>query len=195
MYTVPRKPLRLVDYAFRALGKDEIPLQKLVFFIAFDLRQLPPSRARNLILDLHKNQKLEIKNDVVYQPQEVVHEREPLAQIPKTSTSSLGEQLRLFVSSSRLSRAVGMDDQAIEFRRLSEVPLKIEASVHGTREYRLELDEEIMQISHDCPDWRRVSVLHRFCKHVAKLFLLLEKEEAFRLLQSLQTDSWEFVQL
>ena len=195
MYAVPRKPLLLVDYAFRALGKTEIPLQKLVFFIAFDLKQLPPSQVKNLILDLHNNDKLEVKNDVVYQPQEVVHEREPTAQITKTSTSGLGEQLRLFVSSSRLSRAVGMDDQAIEFRRLSQEPLKIQASVHGSREYRLELDEEIMQISHDCPDWRRVSVLHRFCKHVAKLFLLLEKEEALRLLQSLQTDSWEFVQL
>lgn len=195
MFKVPRNPLLLVDYAFRALGKTEMPIQLLIFFIAFDLRQLPPSRVKNLLFELQKKKEIEIKDDIVFQPQGVVPISEPVLEHSPTASSDLGEQLRLFVSSSRLSRAVGMDDQAIEFRRISEIPLKIEASVHGSRIYRLELDEEFRQIAHDCPDWRRVSVLHRFCKHVAKLFLLLEKEEALRLLQSLQLHSWEFEQL
>ena len=195
MFEVPRTPLLLVDYVFRALGKTEIPLQQLVFFIAFDLRQLPPSKARNLLLKLHNNKEIEIQDDIVFQPKGVVSVSESVVERSPTPSSGLGDQLRLFVSSSRLSRAVGMDDQSIEFDRVSQNPLKIEAAVHGTREYRLELDEELRKIAHDCPDWRRVSVLHRFCKHVAKLFLLLEKEEALRLLQSLQTHSWEFEQL
>ena len=192
MFSVPRNPLQLVDYAFRALGKKRIPIQQLVFFIAFDLRKHPPSKVLNIIQALHSKGQLEITDDIVCQPQEVSYEAESIS---STSTSDLGELLRLFVSSSRLSRAVGMKDEAIEFVRSSEVPLKIKATVHGTRTYTLELDEDKMQILHDCPDWRRVSVLHRFCKHVTKLLLLLEKEEALRVLHSLQKDSWEFIQL
>jgi len=192
MYTVPRNPLRLIDYVFRALGKTQVPIQQVIFFISFDLRGLAPSLVRNMIQDLHAKGELEIIGEMVLQP--LTKNLKPES-LPPSSSSSLGEQLRLFVSSSRLSRAVGMDDKAIDFRRLSQVPLKIKATVHGTRKYLLEIDEEAMQISHDCPDWQKVSVLHRFCKHIAKLFLLLEKDEALRVLQSLQKNPWEFKQI
>jgi hypothetical protein len=191
MYTVPRGPLQLVDYAFQALGKNRVSTQQLIFFISFDLRRFPPSRVKKILQDLQAKGSLEIDGDEVVRPQGVLLEHEPA--VP-TSSADLGEQLQLFVSSSRLSRAVGMADNAIEFQRLSKTPLRIQAIVHGSRKYSLELDEELMQISHDCPDWQRVRVIHRFCKHVAKLFLLLEKDEALRLLRSLKKDSWEFKQ-
>jgi hypothetical protein len=191
MYTVPRNPLQLVDYAFRALGKNRVSIQQLVFFISFDLRQFPPSRVMKILQDLQAKGMLEIVDNVVVRPQEVLPELEPA--VP-TASADLGEKLQLFVSSSRLSRAVGMEDNTIDFQRISQNPLRIRATVHGSRKYSLELDEELMQISHDCPDWQRVRVIHRFCKHVAKLFLLLEKDEALRVLRSLQKDSWEFKQ-
>ncbi|MFX1566398.1 MAG: hypothetical protein ACFFCH_10450 [Promethearchaeota archaeon] len=190
MHTVPRNPLGLVDYAFRAMGKTQVSIQQLVFFISFDLRQISPSEATKMILDLKTQGKLTIEDGIVIRPHLVKTEPQP-----PTASSDLGEQLQLFVSASRLSRAVGMNDKAVEFTRISKSPLKIKATVQGTKEYTLEIDEERKRISHDCPDWRRVSVIHRFCKHIAKLFLLLEKEEAIRLLQSLQKNTWEFVQL
>ncbi|MHA2426673.1 MAG: hypothetical protein ACXADB_01345 [Candidatus Hermodarchaeia archaeon] len=192
MYSVPRDPLQLVDYAFQALGKNRVSTQQLIFFISFDLRQFPPSRVMKILQDLQGKGRLEIDGDEVVRPQGVLLVHEPA--VP-TSSADLGEQLQLFVSSSRLSRAVGMADNAIEFQRLSKTPLRIQAVVHGSRKYSLELDEGLMQISHDCPDWQRVRVIHRFCKHVAKLFLLLEKDEALRVLRSLQKDSWEFKQI
>ncbi|MFX1576448.1 MAG: DUF2240 family protein [Promethearchaeota archaeon] len=191
MYIIPQNPLALIAYAFRALAKTKMSVQQLVFFISFDLRKLPPSQIRNQIHILHAKGQLEIEDDMVQQPSKV--DLEPEAS-PLISSKDLGQQLRLFVSSSRLSRAVGMDDQAIEFQRLSKVPLKIKATVHGSSEYMLELDEQARKIIHDCPDWKRVSVLHRLCKHVAKLILLLEKNEALRILKSLQENPWEFIQ-
>jgi hypothetical protein len=191
MFTIPRNPLGLIDYAFRALAKTKMSIQQLVFFISFDLRKLPPSQMLNQIHVLHAKGQLVIEDDMVLQPPKM--DIEPKSS-PPTSSEDLGQQLRLFVSSSRLSRAVGMDNQAIEFQRLSKVPLKIKATVHGSRKYMLELDEQARKIIHDCPDWKRVSVLHRLCKHVAKLFLLLEKDEALRVLKSLQEDPWEFIQ-
>ena len=188
MFAVPKNPLRLVDYAFRALGKTQVSLQQLVFFISFDLRALPPSQALQLVQNLHEKDQLELQKGLVVRPQCIKQEGEPPA-----SPSNLGDQLQLFVSSSRLTRAVGMNDQAVEFQRISSNPLKIQATVHGSKDYVIELDEERKFISHNCPDWLRVSVLHRLCKHVAKLILLLEEEEALRILHSLQKDSWEFI--
>ncbi len=192
MFVVPSSPVRLVDYAFRALGKDQVPIQKLVFFLSFDIRQMAPSQARKLIERLQSEGQISIENGLVKLSHEMVVENE----IPtQDATTNLGEYLRLFVSSSRLSRAVGMNDQAIEFIQVSQSPLKVEATVHGSHDYILILDEASRRIAHNCPDWQKVSLLHRFCKHVAKLFLILEKEEAIRVLQSLQRESWEFEQV
>jgi|GEM_PF-5575335 hypothetical protein len=192
MFSVPRNPVGLVDYALRALGKDHVPIQQLVFFLSFDIRQMAPSQALKLIKRLQSEGQISIENGLV----KVSHEMVVDTEIPtQTASTNLGEHLRLFVSSSRLSRAVGMNNQAIEFIRVSQNPLKVEATVHGSQDYILILDEASRRIAHNCPDWRKVSLLHRFCKHVAKLFLILEKEESIRLLQSLQVESWEFEQL
>jgi hypothetical protein len=192
VFAVPKDPLRLVDYTFRALGKTRIPLQQLVFFISFDLRAFPPSKMLQLVQNLQAKDQLEIHEGIVFQPQDV----KPEPESPDSSSPvTLGDFLRLFVSSSRLTRAVGMADKAVEFQRVSSTPLKIQATVHGSTDYVIELDEGRKSISHDCPDWLRVSVLHRFCKHVAKLLLLLDEEEALRILHSLQKDSWEFIRI
>jgi hypothetical protein len=192
MFSIPRSPVRLVDYAIRALGKEQVPIQQLVFFLSFDIRQMAPSKALKLVERLQSEGQIIIEDGFVKLSTEMVVDTEAPTQ---TETTNLGTYLRLFVSSSRLSRAVGMNDQVIEFTRMSQNPLKVEATVHGSQDYILILDETSKRIAHNCPDWRRVSVLHRFCKHVAKLFLILEKEEAIRVLQSLQQESWEFEEI
>ena len=111
------------------------------------------------------------------------------------SPPSLGDLLHQFVSPSRLSRAVGIDDSAIEIQVKTKTPLRIEAVIHGTRDYKLFLDEKSRVIGHNCPDWRRMSVIRRFCKHVTKLFLSLEEDEAVRLLLSMQQESWQFKEI
>lgn len=189
MISIPRNPLQLVAYAFRALAKDQVPLQQLIFFISFDLRQMPPSRVEKIIQDLHSKGQVEIQNDIVTLSEEPNLKPEGISSISQTE---LGDLLRVFVSSSRLSRAVGMNDQVIDLKRVSQDPLKIEAIVHGSQVYDLVLDESKKLISHNCPDWQRVSVLHRFCKHVAKLFLLIKNDEAVRILRNLQHESWTF---
>ncbi|MFX0169322.1 MAG: DUF2240 family protein [Candidatus Hodarchaeota archaeon] len=192
MFSIPRNPNGLIQYAFRALGKDSVFLRDLVFFISFDLRQMPPSRVHKLIQKLNSAGHLLIEDGLVQLSSSFSSESDVT---PPAATAVLGEMLRQFISSSRLTRAVGMDDQSIRFVQTSQPPLKIEATVYGSQEYRLVIDEAKKRIEHNCPDWKRVSVVHRFCKHVAKLVLLLKKEDALRLLSSLQEGSWEFVSL
>jgi hypothetical protein len=173
----------------RALGKSVVSIKDLVFFLSFDLRQMSPSRAQNLIKKLHSSGHITIEADQVQLGPNI--EIEP-QQPTSTHVSNLGELLKQFVSSPRLTRAVGMDDNALNFTHTTSPPIRIEAKVFGSQEYRLIVDESSKRIEHNCPDWRRVSVLQRFCKHVAKLFLLLKPEDSIRILESLREGSWEF---
>ena len=192
MSGIPRAPLGLVQYVFRALGQNRLKVQDLVFFVSFDLHQMAPTKVREIIQELTNNGDLLVeKGWVSVSPKVKDYKDQPV----EVQTVNLGELLRLFVSPSRLSRAVGLDDKSIEVKAQSKSPLVIQAVAHGTQEYQLILDEGKKLIGHNCPDWRRVSVLHRFCKHVAKLFLLMEKEEAIRLLQSIKNESWQFIEL
>ena len=189
MYTIPRTPRGLIEYALRALGKNSVPVKDLVFFLSFDLRRMSPSQAQALVHKLQSSGNIIIEDGQVRLGSTVESKPEPTS---TTDDAYLGQLLKQFVSSPRLTRAVGMDDAAVRFSQTASPPLRIEAKVFGSQEYRLVLDEANRRIEHDCLDWKRVSVLQRFCKHVAKLFLLLNQEDAVRILESLREGSWVF---
>lgn len=189
MFNIPRSPHGLVEYTLRALGKKSVSIKDLVFFLSFDLRQMPPSRAQELVKKLQSSGHIVLEDGQVRLGSNIESETEPTS---TTDSAHLGGLLKQFVSSPRLTRAVGMDDAAIRFSQTASPPLRIEAKVFGSKEYRLVLDEAKKRIEHDCPDWKRVSVLQRFCKHVVKLFLLLDQKDAVRILVSLREGSWEF---
>jgi hypothetical protein len=152
---------------------------------------MPPSKALQVVDDLISSGALAFDQGMVT----LIMDRESSQQYQEPqSPVTLGDLLHKFVSSSRLSSAVAIPDNALEIHRVSTRPLRIEALVHGTRDYRLVLDEGARTISHDCPDWQRVSLIRRFCKHVVKLLLLLDEDEAVRLLTSMQQESWGFGQ-
>jgi len=189
VFNIPRSPHGLVEYTLRALGKKSVSIKDLVFFLSFDLRQMPPSRAQELVKKLQSSGHIVLEDGQVRLGSNIESETEPTS---TTDSAHLGGLLKQFVSSPRLTRAVGMDDAAIRFSQTASPPLRIEAKVFGSKEYRLVLDEAKKRIEHDCPDWKRVSVLQRFCKHVVKLFLLLDQKDAVRILVSLREGSWEF---
>jgi hypothetical protein len=61
--------------------------------------------------------------------------------------------------------------------------------------YVIHVDQAKKSIVHDCPDWaERQAPARRFCKHVAKFFMLLPVEVANALLNDIARDaSWQFV--
>jgi hypothetical protein len=158
-----------------------------------------PSHAINLVNQLVENGDLIVQDDVLIlsprlsavKPAQISSEVDSdISPVPK-----LGKLIRQFVGESRLSRAVGMSDSSIILKNIRKKPLRIEAQIKGTRVYRLVLDEGAKLIQHDCPDWLRKRKLRRFCKHVAKIFLLLEKDDAVRILSSMKSKSWQFQEL
>ncbi|MFX1474116.1 MAG: hypothetical protein ACFFCO_01395 [Promethearchaeota archaeon] len=199
MPVIPTDSSDIIRYAFCALGKQRITVQRLWLFLSFDLRQIQPSKAINLI------EKLVAKGDLIVQENELMlsPQMEETSVTPSSSqiesetlpTKELGTLLSKFVGQKRLSSAVGIDDGAVVFQSIREDPVRIEASIKGTRVYQLILDEGAKVIQHDCPDWIRKSKLRRFCKHVTKIFLLLEKGKAVRILTSMLGGSWRFEEI
>lgn len=61
--------------------------------------------------------------------------------------------------------------------------------------YVVHVDQTKKTIVHDCPDWKeRQAPTRRFCKHVAKFFMLLPLEVANALLDDIASDrTWQFI--
>lgn len=62
------------------------------------------------------------------------------------------------------------------------------------REYHIVIDIKEKIILHDCADWERVSSTRKFCKHIAKLLLSIDREQANGILRDLyqQEEAWQF---
>ena len=116
MYDIPRNPLALVQYAFRALGRKRIPRDQLCLFLSFQLRQMPPSKAQQLVDDLVSKGELAAEHGMIT----LLSDGDAFAEEQKESQSTpgLGDLLRSFASASRLSSAVAIADGALEIRRI-----------------------------------------------------------------------------
>jgi hypothetical protein len=61
-------------------------------------------------------------------------------------------------------------------------------------EYHIVIDFEARTILHDCADWSKALPTKRFCKHIGKLFLSMDREKATEMLKRIyaQKEKWQF---
>jgi len=97
--------------------------------------------------------------------------------------------LRAFLDSGRLNRAKGIKDDELKIEK--EEAERVEATV---RDYHIVIDFENRTVMHDCADWSRVLLSKRFCKHVGKLLLSMNREKAKDILRKIhsQKETWQF---
>ncbi len=97
--------------------------------------------------------------------------------------------INYFVPPERLKRAEQIPDQELQITK--QLNGRIEATV---REYHVVIDLPSQAILHDCADWARVSSTRKLCKHVAKLFLSIERKSATEILRRLyhEEEVWQF---
>lgn len=97
--------------------------------------------------------------------------------------------LRAFIDSERLKRASRIEDAELNME--TETDERVEASI---REYHIVIDFKYKTIFHDCADWNKMLPNKRFCKHMGKLVLSMERERATAFLRALysQRESWQF---
>jgi len=94
-----------------------------------------------------------------------------------------------FMDNPRLKRAQSIKD--IELTIQEETDNRIKALI---REYHIVIDLEKRIVLHDCADWNRVLSSKRFCKHIGKLLLSLDRKKALNILKQIYANKemWEF---
>ena len=102
---------------------------------------------------------------------------------------SFGSLINYFVPPERLKRAEQIQDSELEVTKHTNA--QVEAAI---REYHIAIDAQTRTILHDCADWERVSSTKKLCKHVAKLFLWIDKQRATEILRNIydNEEAWQF---
>jgi uncharacterized protein YecE (DUF72 family) len=98
--------------------------------------------------------------------------------------------MHYFVPTERLRRAEQIEDNELIIRK--QDASRVEAAI---RDYHIVIDAESATVSHDCADWARVSATRKFCKHIAKLLLSMNREKATEMLRKMYTqkEKWRFM--
>jgi hypothetical protein len=107
----------------------------------------------------------------------------------KPSQLDFDSLLRAFLDTGRLKRAKEIKDNELTIQK--ETDSRVEAAI---REYHIIIDSEARTILHDCADWNRALPTKRFCKHLGKLLLSMDKEKATKMLRRIysQKEKWQF---
>ena len=106
---------------------------------------------------------------------------------PKEMT--LENLLNTFIDKPRLKRAQHIRDKELTIQELTDTQVKA-----LIRDYHIVIDLEKRTVLHDCADWSRVLPNKRFCKHIGKLLLSLDKEKASEILKQIHAgkEAWKF---
>jgi len=102
---------------------------------------------------------------------------------------SLNELLRFFVAVGRLERAQRIADEELSI--INQTDERIEATL---KEYHIAIDVEGKKILHDCADWDKILSTKKLCKHIGKLLLSMNREQATAILSKMYAElgSWQF---
>jgi len=94
-----------------------------------------------------------------------------------------------FIDKPRLKRAQRIKDKELTIQE--ETDNQIKALI---RNYHVMIDLGNRVVLHDCADWSRVMLSKRFCKHIGKLLLSLDKEKASNILKQIYAnkEAWKF---
>lgn len=97
--------------------------------------------------------------------------------------------LNAFIDKPRLKRAQRISDKELTIQE--ETDNQIKALI---RDYHIIVDVGNRVLQHDCADWSRVLLSKRFCKHIGKLLLSLDKQRATNILKQIYSnkEKWEF---
>jgi len=213
----------LVLYLWKIIDLPLISLNDLIFKIAYELFLQPPDKAKifiekclksnlltedndgNLILShsLHKKLKTWQKQrkaeilDKINSAKTITHLTN---NFKKEETSSFSVLLKSFADKATLNRAALISNSAFNIKVFDSEKGIIDSTVSGSKEdhYIIEVNTNTKLLKHNCHDFEtRRSKNKKFCKHLAKFFLVLREtnqDSAEFFLKDLaeNINEWEF---
>jgi uncharacterized protein YecE (DUF72 family) len=107
----------------------------------------------------------------------------------ETKEMTFENLLNAFMDKSRLKRAQRIKDKELTIQEATDN--RVRALI---RDYHIVIDLGNRLVLHDCADWSRVLSSKRFCKHLGKLLLSLDRERASKILKHIHAnkEAWEF---
>ena len=220
---IPRKNLsEMVLYVWKIVGLPSVSQEDLIYMLSFNLFLYDISAAKEFIslaiekglflktsqndISLSDNLKAKLQEWQIGRKVEI-RERLKAIQIVKRIEQTSKEEsnnfttlFRIFVDDATLTRTASILQSDIKYLKKDLDQGKIKATVKGSKEisYSIDIDLENKYIHHDCHDFEsRKSKDKKFCKHLAKVFLMLKDEDenkALILLNEIanQINEWNF---
>ncbi|MFX0001511.1 MAG: hypothetical protein ACFE9Q_15780 [Candidatus Hodarchaeota archaeon] len=211
-------------YIWKIIDLPYISFDDLFYKISFDLFLLSPDKAidfintcidKKLIIkdndynlklskdlsDQLKNWQKIRKNSII----EKINSAKKIAQlkndIDKKDLSNFGLLINAFVDKGTLNRSVTVSDAAFDISEYNRLEGIIKSKVKGSKEesYIIEINTNDKILRHNCHDFEtRRADNKKFCKHIAKLFLILKEKnnksaEYFLNQLAEDIDKWEFI--
>lgn len=223
-FAIPRNNIsELILYIWKIIDLPTISAHDLIFKISFDLFLESPENANiivqkaifngiltetvngNLKLSRELSQKLHTwqkksKKDIIKWKEQNQKKEKLIKILDKEKTSDFGVLLNAFLDKGTINRAVAITDDAFKINEFDFSKGIIKVMISGSKEesYVVSIDVNNKKLQHNCHDFQTNRVENKkFCKHLAKLFLLLkEKDEATtsKILSNIaeNINQWEF---
>jgi hypothetical protein len=201
---VPQKdPQQLILYLWKIIDLPKISKKDLLYDISFKFFLVSPSGANKLIqqsikkgyltqnpdntLSLSNSLEQQLnswqqsrKNKIVRRQQLREKQASDLKELKQSKGSDFSTLLKAFLDKGTLNRAVTVSEDSFNIK---DVDLKkgiISGDVSGSKEepYIIEINSNEKVLKHNCHDFReRRAPNKKFCKHLAKLFILLKEKK------------------
>ncbi|MFX1448384.1 MAG: hypothetical protein ACFFCG_09645 [Promethearchaeota archaeon] len=214
----------MILYIWKIIDLPYINRYDLEYKISFELFLFSPKKAKEFVekaihngfllagnnsnLSLSDDLVLELKNWHIKRREEILKKLKISAIIAqkrndfkKNGTSKFNILLKAFLDSGTINRAVQVSDDAILIKTFDPQGKYITAEIKGSQKtpYLIEISAYEKFLKHDCHDFQTKRAQNKkFCKHLAKLFLILkEKDEkiATLILDNISKDinKWDFI--
>jgi hypothetical protein len=200
---IPRKNLsEMVLYVWKIIGLPSISQEDLIYMLSFDLFLYDFTSAKEFIklaieqglllkttknnLTLSNNLKTKLQKWQLKRKKEISEKLKAIQMVKRIENTSKNESndftilFRIFVDDATLTRTASILQSDIEYLKKDLDHGIIKAKVKGSKEnpYLIDISLQNKYIKHDCHDFEtRKSKNKKFCKHLAKIFLMLKDED------------------
>ncbi len=224
-FTIPRNNnSEMVLYIWKIIELPSISLSDLLYELSFELFLFSPNGANqfiqkvvdnNLLIEIPNNmfklshnleQKLKNwhkkrKAQILKKIESSKKETQEIDNFENNNLNKFNTLLKAFLDKGTLNRAVTVSDSAFNIIKFDPKSKIIEAEVKGSKDapYNIEISINDKLIKHNCHDFQTKRAKNKkFCKHLAKLFLLLKKKNeksASFFLESItnEINNWDFL--
>ncbi len=224
-FIIPRNnETEFLIYLWKIIDMPIISKTDLLYKISFELFLDSPENAKQFIvksiqnknLSMDKNNNLylsqnlekklenwqkERKNMILNNLQSTQQKTKVIEKFDKNSESDFNNLLKAFLDKGTINRAVTVSDSSITIKSFDFNKGFIKADVIGSKKdsYNIEINITSKELIHNCHDFQeRQAPNNKFCKHLAKLFIVLKEKNEVSALKFLKEiakniNEWKFL--